>query len=90
MSCGGSLFLSISPGAHKCLHPPSLSAGLRFDFNHDCTPSIILLHFSFALGHGVLFFGGFQHSLSMVIRQLIVILVFLQEKMSASPSVPPS
>ena len=50
-----------------CLHLPSLSAGLRFYFNHDCTPPIILLHFSFALGHGVLFFCGIQHSLSMVV-----------------------
>ena len=36
--------------------------GMRFDSKHDFAPPTILLDFSFALGHGVSFFGGIQHS----------------------------
>ena len=46
--------------------------------------------FSFALGHGVSFFGGIHIPLSTVVHQGVVILEFLQEKMSARPSTPPS
>ena len=51
--------------------------------------------FSFALGHGVSFFGGIQHSAvgraidGAVVQQLVVILEFLQE-MSECPSILPS
>ena len=42
--------------------------------------------FFFVFGHGVCFSGGFQHLLSMVIQQLVVILVLSQEEMSTCPS----
>ena len=35
---------------------------MGFDSKHDFTPPTILLGFSFALGCGVSFFGGIQHS----------------------------
>ena len=35
---------------------------MGFDSKHDFAPPTILLGFSFALGHGVSFFGGIQHS----------------------------
>ena len=36
--------------------------GMGFDFKHDFTPPTIFLGFSFALGCGISFFGGIQHS----------------------------
>ena len=35
---------------------------MRVDFKCDCTFLPSCCGFSFALGHGVSFFGGFQHS----------------------------
>ena len=46
--------------------------------------------FSFALGHGESFLVGFNILLSMVVQQLVVILEFSQEKMSAHLSTLPS
>ena len=45
--------------------------------------------FSFALGNGVSFWGGIEHSLSMVFQQLVAILQVSQEKMSTHPSTLP-
>ena len=36
--------------------------GMGFDSKHDFVPPTILLGFSFALEHGVSFFGGIKHS----------------------------
>jgi len=51
---------------------------------------LVLPHYSFffVFGHGVCFFGGFQHLLSMAVQQLVVILVLSQEEMSTCPSTP--
>ena len=38
--------------------------------------------FSFALGCGISFLGGIQHLLAMAVQQPVVVLEFLQEKMS--------
>ena len=42
--------------------------------------------FFFVFGHGVCFFGGFQHLLSMAVQQLVVILMLSKEEMSTRPS----
>ena len=65
-------------------------AGMGLDFTVIVT--ILLSHcgFSFVFGHGVSFFGRFQHLLLMIVQQLLVILMLLQEKMSACPSTLPS
>ena len=45
---------SLGPGVHKFfLSPLSVSSGNKFDSKCEFTPPIILLGFSFALGHGV-------------------------------------
>ena len=44
----------------------------------------------FALGRGVSFFGGIQHSPVNSFHQQVVILEFSQEKISAHPSTVPS
>ena len=46
--------------------------------------------FSFAPGHEVSFLVGSNIPLSTVVQQRVVILEFLQEKMSARPASPPS
>ena len=54
---------SLGPGAHKVLFEPSEGlVGMRFDSKHDFSPPTILLKLSFALGNGVSFCGGIQHS----------------------------
>ena len=45
---------------------------------------------SLPLNVGYIFFGGIQHSPSMVVQQRVVILEFLQEKMNTRPSIPSS
>ena len=79
-----------SPDAHKVLFEPSKCVWQVWALILN-----IILHllpscwgFSFALGHGVFFFGGIQLFLPMVIQKQVVILEFLQEK-SACPSTPP-
>ena len=59
---------------------------MRFDFKCNHTPPTILLWLSFALGY--LFLVGSNILLLMVVQQLVAILVFLKEKMSAHPSTP--
>ena len=54
---------SLGPSAHKVLFEPSEGlVGMRFDSRHDLPPPTILLKLSFALGSGVSFCGGIQHS----------------------------
>ena len=65
---------SLCPGAHKvCLSPPRSLAGMRFDSKHDFAPPTLLLGLSFALGCGVSFFGGIQHSPVDNVQQRVVI-----------------
>ena len=59
---------------------------LYSDTKCDFTPPTILLGFSFALGHGIAFFGGIQHFLLTVVQHQVVILEFLQKKKSTCPS----
>ena len=66
-------------------------AGMRIDFQWDCTPPVALLLYLLCpwMWGVVSFFGGFQHPLDDC-SALIVILVLSQEKISACPSTPPS
>ena len=66
-------------------------AGMRTDFQWDCTPPVALLLYLLCpwMWDVVSFFGGFQHPLDDC-SALIVILVLSQEKISACPSTPPS
>ena len=57
---------------------------MGFDSKHDFTPPIILLGFSFALGHEISFLVGSNILLSVVIQQRVLMLEFLQEKISTS------
>ena len=81
-----------SPGMHKVLFEPS---------EHLCWLLSLILNmispllpsfwgFSFAPGHEVSFLVGSNIPLSTVVQQRVVILEFLQEKMSARPASPPS
>ena len=70
--------------------PQASLEGLRFDSKCNCAPPAVFLGFSFALGCRYLFLVGSDILLSMVIQQLVEILVFSQEKMSAPPSALPS
>ena len=66
-------------------------AGMGLDSKHNFTPPTILLGLFFALGCGVSFFlVGSNILLWRVVQQWVVILKFLQEKMSARPSTLPS
>ena len=87
----GSLLLSVGFGAHKILFMPSKSLwqvwGLILNVIAPLLPSCC---FSFVLGCGVAFLGGSNILFLMVIQQLVVILVFSQEKMGTHPSTPPN
>ena len=63
---------------------------MGFDSKCNIFPPTACWGFSFALGHGVSFLVGSNILLSMVVQQRVVTLEFLQEKMSARPSTPPS
>ena len=63
---------------------------MRFDSKCNCAPPTVWLRFSFALGCRYLFLVGSDILLSMVVQQLVEILVFSQEKMSAPPFALPS
>ena len=65
-------------------------ADMRFDSKHNRAPPIILLGFSFAIGHRLSFFRESNILLSMFVQQLVAILVLFQEKMSTHPPTPPS
>ena len=64
-------------------------ASMGFDSKHDFTPRTVYWGFSFALGSGIIFLVGSNILLLMVVQQCVAILEFLQEKMSAHPSIPP-
>ena len=58
---------------------------MKFDFKHDCAPPRVLwllLLCPWMWGIFFFFLVGPNSFLSMVVQQLVVILVFLQEKMS--------
>ena len=81
-----------SPHVHKDLFEPSEHLWWVWSLILN-----VILHllpscwgFSFALGHGVSFFGGIQHSPVNSFHQQVVILEFSQEKISAHPSTVPS
>ena len=78
---------SLGPGAHKVLFEPSDRLwrvwSLILNVISPLLPSC--WGFSFALGRGVSFFGGIQHSRVDGCLERVVILEFLQ-KMSACPS----
>ena len=78
--CGISVLQSVS-------HPRS-SYGIRFCC--DCAPPTISLCFSFVLGCGVSFLVSSSVFLLMIAQQLVVILVFSQERVRACPSTLPS
>ena len=71
-----------------CALPESL-AGIRFDFQCDCSLPTTLLWLLICPSHPYLFLVGANILLSMVVQQLVVILVFSQ-KMSVCPSSLPS
>ena len=78
------------------MKPLSISGGKGFHSKCHFAPLTIFWGFSFALGHGVSFFGGIQHSAvgraidGAVVQQLVVILEFSQEMTSAHSSSLPS
>ena len=81
-----------SPQVHKDLFEPSEHLWWVWSLILN-----VILHllpscwgFSFALGRGVSFFGGIQHSPVNSFHQQVVILEFSQEKISAHPSTVPS
>ena len=53
---------SLGPGAHKVWGLWASLVGKGFDSKYDFTPPTVLLRISFALRHGVSFYGGIQHS----------------------------
>ena len=63
---------------------------MGFDSKRDLAPPTILLGLLLSLGHGYFSLVGSNILLSMVVQQQVVILEFLQEKMSSHPSTPPS
>ena len=71
-----------------CLCPPSVSGGYEFDFQCDCTPLVATSPLS--LEGGYLFLMGSNILLLMAVKQLVAILVFSLEKISAHPFTPPS
>ena len=80
----GSVFV-VSPGVHKvCLSPPSASGG------NGVWSYRLAVASPLSLAMGYLFLVGYLFLLSIVVQQWVVSLEFLQEKMSARPSTPPS
>ena len=66
------------------------SAGMGFDFI-VIAPLLPSCGFFFVFGHGVSFFGGFQHPpVEPAVQQLVAILVLLQKEISTHPSTLPS
>ena len=64
---------------------------MGFDSKHDFAPPTILLRLLLCPWTWSIFFlEGSNIPLSTVVQQGVVILEFLQEKMSACPSTPPS
>ena len=63
---------------------------MGFDSKRDLAPPTILLGLLLSLGHGYFSLVGSNILLSMVVQQQVVILEFLQEKMSPHPSALPS
>ena len=59
---------------------------MGFDSKRDFVPPTILLGLLLSLGCGYFSLVGSNILLSMVVQQRVVILKFLQEKMSAYPS----
>ena len=55
---------------------------MGFDSKRDLAPPTILLGLLLSLGHGYFSLVGSNILLSMVVQQQVVILEFLQEKMS--------
>ena len=88
----GTLLPSLGPGAHKVLFVPSKHllrvSALILNMTTLLLPSCC--SFSFALGLWVPFSGMFQHSSVDGCSEASVILVFLQEEISAHPSTLPS
>ena len=82
---------SLGPGAHKVLFEPSKHLwwvwGLILNAVSLLLPSCC--GFSFALGSRVSYLVGANSLLLMVVHQQGVILEFMQERMSASPSTLP-
>ena len=81
---------SLDPGAHKILFEPSECLWWEWGLILNAVFSLLLScwHFSFALGHGVSFLAG--SNVLLVVVQQVVILEFLQEKISAHPFSLPS
>ena len=62
---------------------------MRFDFKCSCIPPTVLLWLLLCPYCGYLFLMGSNILLLMVVQQLVAILVFSKEKISACPSTPP-
>jgi len=63
---------------------------MGFDFIMVVLLLLSCYGFSFVFGHGVSLLVGSSVLLSTAVEQLVVILVFLQEKVSTHPSIPPT
>ena len=76
---------SLGPGAHKVLFEPSERLWQVWGLILNVILPLLLScwGFPFALGHGVSFVVGSNILLLMVVQQLVAILEFSQEKMSA-------
>ena len=87
-----SLLLSLGPRAHKVLFVPSKSLWWIWGLILNMTaPTVLFQLLLCPWTWGIFFFlVGSSILLSMVVQQLIVILVFLQEKMNSCPSAPSS
>ena len=91
ISCGGVTVpfpWSCCTQGFVCALQASL-AGMRFDFKCSCAPPTALLWLLLCPCCGYLFLVGSNILLLMVVQQLVAILVFSKEKMSAHPSTPP-
>ena len=88
----GSLFVSLGPSAHKVLFVSLERLWKVLGLILNVTAPLLLscCGFSFIPGRGLLFLGGSQHCLSMIVQHLIEISVLSAEKMSKDPSTPPS
>ena len=67
-------------------HPPS---GYGIWLYCDCAPPTVSLRLLLCLWIWSIFFGEFQCLLVMIVQQLVVILVLLQDRVSAHPSTLP-
>ena len=64
--------------------------GIGFDSKCDSAPTVLLGLLLCPWIWGIFFSVGSNILLSMVVQQLVAVLEFSQEKMSACPSIPPS